>query len=175
MADDEINPEEEMIWPRGGRDWSSGGRFHVARSRRRDIGGKISATQSRWRDLSGMILATWSRQCNLTGKSRVGARSRRRVWLCEVESSLLSLLSLSLSFSLSLSLSLFARLSPEIVCSENRNVKQFPSHNLYFTVKWNAFPENFIFHAQPNTRWCVKWFPEMVWSQNKCTLIISSG
>ena len=156
-----------MIWPRGRRDRSSGGRFHVARSRRCDIGRTISAAQSRWCNLSGMILAAWSRRCNLTGKSGVGARSRRRVWLCEVESSLLSLLSLSLS--------LFVRLRPEIVCSENRNVKQFPSQNLYFTVQWNAFPENFIFHTQPNTWWCVKWFLEMVWSQNKRTLIISSG
>ena len=88
-----------------------------------------------WRDLGGTILA----------------QSQGRVWLHEVEGSL----------SLSLSLS---RLSLKMVWSENRNVKQFLGQSLYFTVRWNAFPENSIFHAQPNTRWSVKWFPKMVWS-----------
>ena len=32
VVDDEIDSEEEMIWPRGGWDRSSGGRLHVARS-----------------------------------------------------------------------------------------------------------------------------------------------
>ena len=131
MADDEIDPEEEMIWPRGGRDRSSGDRLYVA----------------------------LSRLDNLSGAFGVGARSRRRVWLREVKGSL--------------SLSLSVRLSLEIVWSENRNVKQFLGQSLYFTVKWNDFPENSIFYTQPNTWWGVKWFPEMVWSQNKHTLSLS--
>ena len=32
VADDEIDPNEEMIWPRGGRDRSSSDRLHVVRS-----------------------------------------------------------------------------------------------------------------------------------------------
>ena len=107
VVDDEIDSEEEMIWPRGGWDRSSGGRLHVARS---------------WWHVWG-----W------------GAISP-------------------------------ACLSPKMVWSENRNVKQFLGQSLYFTVHWNAFPENSIFSAQPNTRWGVKWFLEMVWSQNKRTL-----
>ena len=37
-------------------------------------------------------------------------------------------------------------------------------------VKVNDFPENSIFHAQPNTRKGVKGFPEIVQSQNKRSL-----
>ena len=47
-----------------------------------------------------------SRQHDLTNASGVGAQSRQRVWLRDVEGSLLSF---------SLSLALFARLSPEMV------------------------------------------------------------
>ena len=38
-------------------------------------------------------------------------------------------------------------------------------------VKVNDFPENSIFHMQPNTRFHVKWFPEIVFSQNNTALI----
>ena len=58
----------------------------------------------------------------------------------------------------------------EMVCSENRNVNQFPGQSLKHTVNWNVFPKNFIFHAQPNTQWSVKSFPEMVLHQNKRSL-----
>ena len=98
--------------PRGGRDRSSSGKLHVARSWRREADGVISPA----------CLVAWSR---------------------------------------SLSLSLFASLSPKMVWNENKNLKQFLGQNLYFTVKWNVFPEKW---------WGVKWFPEMVWNQNKRTL-----
>ena len=77
---------------------------------------------------------------------------------------------LVVSLSLSLSLSLSARLSPKIVWSENRNVKWFPGQSLYFYSQMKCISGNSIFHAQPNTRFYGKWFPEMVWSQNKRTL-----
>ena len=70
----------------------------------------------------------------------------------------------------SLSLSLSARLSPEMVWSENRNVKWFPSQNLYFYDQMKCISENSIFHAQPNTQFYRKWFFKMVWSQNKWSL-----
>ena len=121
VANDEIDLEEEMIWPKGGRDRSSSGKLLVARSWRHKVNYVISP--------ACLVALSWR-----------------------------------------LSLSLFARLSSKMVWNENRNLKQFLGQNLYFTVKWNVFPENSIFHAQPNTRWGVKWFLEMVWSQNKRTL-----
>ena len=57
-----------------------------------------------------------------------------------------------------------------MIWSENRNVKSFPSQSHLFTVKGNSFSKKAIFHAQPNTQFYEKWFPEMVWSQNKRTL-----
>ena len=69
-----------------------------------------------------------------------------------------------------LSLSLFACLSPEMVWSENRNIKWFPGQSLYFYGQMKCISRNSIFHAQPNTRFYGKWFPKMVWSQNKRTL-----
>ena len=59
-----------------------------------------------WRNLGGTISVAQSRQHDLTNASGVGAQSRQRVWLRDVEGSLLSF---------SLSLALFARLSPEMV------------------------------------------------------------
>ena len=115
-----------------------------------------------WRDLGGAKSTTRSHR-HIWGWGAISpacliARSRR-----------LSTLSLSLFLSLSLTLTLSTRLSSEMVWNENRNVKQFLGQSLYFTVKWNVFLENSIFHTQPNIRWGVKWFPKMLWSQNKRT------
>ena len=51
-----------------------------------------------------------------------------------------------------------------------QKLKIFSGQRGYFTVKVNDFPENSIFHAQPNTRFHVKGFPETVFSQNKHSL-----
>ena len=105
-----------------GRSWQrwsdleEDGAISAGRSRRRNLDGMISKARSWRHDLEGAILPM---------------QSRRHVWGWGVISSSLSLLSLSRS------LSLFARLSPEMVWSENRNVKQFPgqSHNIYSQMK----------------------------------------
>ena len=72
--------------------------------------------------------------------------------------------------SLSLSSPPFACLSPKMVWSENRNVKWFSGQSLYFYSQMKCISGNSIFHAQPNTRFYGKWFPEMVWNQNKQSL-----
>ena len=118
------------------------------RSRRDDIPSAIS-----WCKLYGAILrlagasltaclGLW-RWSELDGASPI---SLSLVFLC------------ALSLSLSLSLSLFACLSPEIICSENRSAKYFPgqSHKTHGQLKLFSgkfcFSENSIFHAQPNTQ-----------------------
>ena len=132
--------------PRGGDDLTKRRRRPV--KRQQASCGAISAGRSRWREVDGAI-----------SPARLGLGRDLANVFGSVKSK-----------ALSLSLSFFARLSPEMVWSENRNVKQFPSQSLYFTVKWNVFPENSIFYAHPNTQWGVKWFLEMVWSQNKRSL-----
>ena len=42
-------------------------------------------------------------------------------------------------------------------------------------VNGNDFPFDHILHAQPNRQRSVKWFPEMVLHQNKCSLRFSSS
>ena len=126
---------------------------------RRQCRGAISVVVRSWRDDLGSANST--------------ARSRRCVWGWGTIYFTLSTLSLSLSLlslSLSLSLSLFASVSLEMIWRWNRSCIHFPGQRPYFTVKVNDFPENSIFHTQPNTRKGVKGFPEIIWSQNKRSL-----
>ena len=151
----------KRVRPRGWRDdlmiRFRGVRFHGAISAgwspQRDL-----AVRSLWRDL-----AARSRQRELNGASGLVAV----VWAQRREPDLtLSSLS-SCSLSLSLSLSLSARLSSEIICSENRSVKYFSSQShkthgqlkliskkFYFSyaikhvmrskiIPWNGFMQSF--------------------------------
>ena len=82
-----------------------------------------------------------------------------------------SLLPLSLSdlgslFSLSLSLSLF----PEMNWSENESVNSFPSQRRKFRSTGSEFPKNFIFRCSQTCGFGGKWFPKIIFTQNKRTL-----
>ena len=133
---------------------SRGGSDLAARSGRRELDGTSglgAMVWVRWRELNLTLSSLdWSSVCD--GGSELG------LWFVH-------------RFSLSLSLShTHMRLGLEMIWSENRNVKSFPSQSHLFTVKGNSFSKKAIFHAQPNTQFYEKWFPEMVWSQNKRTL-----
>ena len=79
----------------------------------------------------------------------------------------LSLLSLSLWSGLSLfSLSLF----PEMNWSENESVNSFPSQRRKFWSAGIQFPENCIFRCNQTCGKGWKWFPEIIFTQNKRTL-----
>ena len=79
----------------------------------------------------------------------------------------LSLLSLSLSDLGSLfSLSLF----PEVIWSENEGRNWFPGQRWKYWSIGSHFPENDIFRdSQTSEKWW-KWFPEIIFTQNKRTL-----
>ena len=85
----------------------------------------------------------------------------------------LSLLPLSLSdlgslFSLSLSLSL--SFFPEMIWIENKSVKLFLGQRSKYWSTGNEFPENFIFRCSQTCGFGGKWFPEIIFTQNKRTL-----
>ena len=80
-----------------------------------------------------------------------------------------SLFSLSLSdlgslFSLSLSL------SPEVIWSENEGRNWFPGQRWKYWSTRSYFPENDIFRDSQTCRKGWKWFPEIIFTQNKRTL-----
>ena len=168
--------------------------------RRQALGGaeidtKRIRSRGQWDDLMVRSRGVWSRRddipsailrhklygaiLRLAGASLTACLGLRR-WSELDDASLISLSLVflcALSLSLSLSLSLFACLSLEIICSENRSAKYFlgQSHKTHGQLKLFSrkfcFSENSIFHVQPNTRWGVKSFPEMVLRQNKRSLI----
>ena len=72
-------------------------------------------------------------------------------------------------FSLSLSLSFF----PEMNWSENEGVNSFPGQRRKFWSTGRWFPENFIFRCNQTCGFGWKWFPEIIFTQNKRNLIIS--
>ena len=84
----------------------------------------------------------------------------------------LSLLSLSLSSIWALSLSL--SLSPEMIWSENEGVKSFPGQRWKFHSTGSHFPENEIYHCCQTPGFRGKWFPEIIFPQNKRTLTNNS-
>jgi len=136
----------------------SHGVISTGRSTQRDLDSAIS-----WYELYGAI--SWLDLADASSTTHLGLGQ----WSELNGASPISLSLVSLR-ALSLSLSLFARLSLEIICSENRSVTYFLVKAIKHTVNWNGFSENSIFHAQPNTWWGVKSFPEMVLHQNKRNL-----
>ena len=74
----------------------------------------------------------------------------------------------ALFLSLALSLS-FAR-DPEMNWSENESVNSFPGQRSKFWSTGNDFPENRIFRSCQTRGLRGKWFPEIIYHQNKCTL-----
>ena len=83
----------------------------------------------------------------------------------------LSLLPLSLSpiwalSSLSLSLSLF----PEMIWTENKSVKLIPGQRSKSWSTGNEFPENKNFRCSQTCGLGWKWFPEIIFTQNKRSL-----
>ena len=68
-------------------------------------------------------------------------------------------------FSLSLSL------SPEMIWSENEGVKSFPGQRWKFQSTGSNFPENEIYRCCQTPGFGGKWFPEIIFLQNKRTLI----
>ena len=119
----------------------------MIRSRGVQSHGTISAGRSPQRDLDDVIS-----RCDLYGAiSRLDladASSTARLglgWWSELDNASPISLSLVSLRALSLSLSLSARLSPEIICSENRSVKYFSgqSHKAHGQLK--LFSRKFYF------------------------------
>ena len=77
-----------------------------------------------------------------------------------------SLSDLGSLFSLSLSLSL----SPEMNWSENEGEKSFPGQRWKFRSTGSYFPENEIYRRCQTPGFGGKWFPEIIFTQNKRTL-----
>ena len=77
-----------------------------------------------------------------------------------------SSLSLRSGLSLSLSLSFF----PEMIWSENESVKSFSGQRSKYWSTENEFSENFIFRCNQTCGFGGKWFPEIIFTQNKRTL-----
>ena len=88
----------------------------------------------------------------------------------EVSSSSLSLRSGLSLFSLSLSLSLFQ----EIIWTENKSVKLFPGQRSKYWSTGNEFSKNFIFRCSQTCGFGGKWFPEIIFTQNKRTLNVNT-
>ena len=85
--------------------------------------------------------------------------------------SVLFFLSLSLCCSLrSFSHSLCVLRDSEMIWSENESVKSFPGQRRKFRSTGSDFPENFIFRCCQTRGLGGKWFPEIIFSQNKRTL-----
>ena len=122
----------------------------------------------------GWILGRWEGGSDIKGGSEFGIRPQGGSEWRSVEARLVivnSQLDLWSSgsyvwFSLSLSLSLFV----EFIWSENRTVKWFPGQRLVFFSQLKCKSGKCYFLEQPNTLFYGKWFPEMVWSQNKRSL-----
>ena len=77
-------------------------------------------------------------------------------------------LSLSSIWALS-SLSLSLSLSPEMIWTENKSVKLFPGQRSKYWSTGNEFPKNFIFRCSQTCGFVGKWFPEIIFTQNKRT------
>ena len=92
---------------------------------------------------------------------RVDRRSRRRD-----RRSLFSLSLSDLGFLFSLSLSLF----PEVIWSENEGSNWFPGQRWKNWSTGSHFPENDIFRDSQTCGKGWKWFPEIIFTQNKRTL-----
>ena len=83
----------------------------------------------------------------------------------------LSLLPLSLSLSdLGSLFSLSLSLSPEMIWTENKSIKLFPGQRSKYWSTRNEFLENFIFHCSQTCGFGGKWFPEIIFIQNKRSL-----
>ena len=64
----------------------------------------------------------------------------------------------------------FLSLSPEIIWTENKSVKLFPGQRSKYWSTGNEFLENFIFRCSQTCGFGGKWFPEIIFIQNKRTL-----
>ena len=98
-------------------------------------------------------------------------------FLCVVLSLALSAFFLSLSLCCSfsrslcvLSLRLCVLRDPEMIWSENESVKSFPGQRRKFRSTGSEFLENFIFRCCQTCGFGGKWFPEIIFTQNKRTL-----
>ena len=129
------------------------------------------------RSMSDAIIRTIALRDLIDRARRSGAIVRRAAWsTIGALRSGLSLLSLSLWFGLSLlSLSLFLSLSlslfPEMNWSENEGGKSFPGQRWKFRSTGSYFPENEIYRRCQTPGFGGKWFPEIIFTQNKRTLI----
>ena len=81
----------------------------------------------------------------------------------------LSLFSFSLWSGLSL-LSLFLSLFPEMIWRENEGAKSFPGQRWKYWSIGSHFLENIIFRDSQTCGFGGKWFPEIIFTQNKRTL-----
>ena len=132
----------------------------VGRSRRSSIDERARNLDRRGARSSDDRAACRSPFCffSLVGRSLIGRSCR------------LSLLPLSLSpiWALSsLSLSLSLSLSPEMIWSENKSVKLIPGQRSKYWSTGNEFPENKIFRCSQTCGLGWKWFPEIIFTQNK--------
>ena len=100
----------------------------------------------------------------------VDRRSRRAISsIVDRAGAIVALSSLSLSdlgFLFSLSLSLF----PEVIWSENEGSNWFPGQRWKNWSTGSHFPENNIFRDSQTCGKGWKWFPEIIFTQNKRTL-----
>ena len=100
-------------------------------------------------------------------------RSRRSSARCDHRTSgaiwALSSLSLSLWSGLSL-LSLSFSLFPEMIWRENEGAKSFSGQRWKCWSTGSHFPENIIFRDSQTCKFGGKWFPEIIFTQNKRTL-----
>ena len=145
--------------------------IEIAQRRRRwDCAVKARSVRSsderhdrRWQSTRGVIDEHARRTITLL-VDHAAHRSTSGAIAGEVSSSSLSLRSgLSL---LSLSLSLFS----EMIWTENKSVKLFPGQRSKYWSTGNEFLENFIFHCSQTCGFGGKWFPEIIFTQNKRTL-----
>ena len=72
--------------------------------------------------------------------------------------------------SLFLSVLLCVESDPEMNWSENENVNSFPGQRGKFWSIGMQFPENCIFCCNQTCGKGWKWFPEIIFTQNKCSL-----
>ena len=96
--------------------------------------------------------------------SALVGRSHRLSIAGKVSSSSLSLSDLGSLFSLSFSL------FSEMIWTENKSVKLFPGQRSKYWSTGNEFLENFIFRCSQTCGFGGKWFPEIIFTQNKRTL-----
>ena len=59
-----------------------------------------------------------------------------------------------------------------MIWTENKSVKLFPGQKSKYWSTGNEFPENFIFRCSQTCGFVGKWFPEIIFTQNKRTLTV---